>query len=178
MLLFVGQVKEAKGVLDIVDALGRLKAEGPGGGALPTAVVRVLPQQADIERWMQAADLLVSRSHEDTEGMSRVLYEAMACGVVPIATDIRGNRDAITPETGILVPERDQVAIAGAIKALQMVRRGAPPCAWRASNERACNSTSASTRAAWRRSFEMCCTTPLRGDARDHLPFGSSPLSR
>jgi hypothetical protein len=24
----------------------------------------------------------------------------------------------------------------------------------------------------------MCCTTPLRGDARDHLPFGSSPLSR
>jgi glycosyltransferase involved in cell wall biosynthesis len=69
---------------------------------------------------MQAADLLVSGSHEDTEGMSRVLYEAMACGVVPIATDIRGNRDAITPETGILVPERDPVAIAGAIKALQM----------------------------------------------------------
>ncbi len=146
VLLFVGQVKEAKGVLDIVDALGRLKAEGPGRGGLPllliagtpdppsivdeiarrvagqgtTADVRVLPQQADIERWMQAADLLVSGSHEDTEGMSRVLYEAMACGVVPIATDIRGNRDAITPETGILVPERNPAALAAAIKALQM----------------------------------------------------------
>jgi len=151
VLLFAGQVKEAKGVLDIVDALGRLQAETPG--ALPLLVivgtpdppgivaeitrrteaqrtteqVRVLPQQADVERWMQAADIVVSGSHEDTEGMSRVLYEAMACGAVPIATDIRGNRDAITSETGMLVPERDPAAIAAAVRALATdpVRRAA-----------------------------------------------------
>src|SRR5881397_3087945 len=67
------------------------------------ASVLVLPQQENVHEWLRAADLLVSGSHEDTEGMSRVLYEAMACGAVPIATDIRGNREAVTPETGVLV---------------------------------------------------------------------------
>jgi glycosyltransferase involved in cell wall biosynthesis len=143
VLLFVGQVKAAKGVLDILDALGRFGAERPAGPAPlllvigtpdPPAIleeiarrartlgvaaeVRVLPQQADVERWMQAADLLVSGSHQDTEGMSRVLYEAMACGAVPVATDIRGNRDALTPECGVLVPERNPAAMAGAWRAL------------------------------------------------------------
>jgi glycosyltransferase involved in cell wall biosynthesis len=142
VLLFVGQVKAAKGVLDIVDALGRLTVDRTGPAPLlvvigtpdPPAMlgeidrraaqhgvaphVRVLPQQSDVERWMQAADVLVSGSHQDTEGMSRVLYEAMACGAVPVATDIRGNRDALTPETGILVPERDPAAMAKALGAL------------------------------------------------------------
>ncbi len=142
VLLFVGQVKAAKGVLDIVDALGRLTADRAGtapflvviGTPDPPAMLeeiarraaahgvaqqlRVLPQQSDVERWMQAADVLVSGSHQDTEGMSRVLYEAMACGAVPVATDIRGNRDALTPETGVLVPERDPAAMARAVGAL------------------------------------------------------------
>ena len=143
VLLFAGQVKAAKGVLDIVDALGQLKAHAARDVPLlvivgtpdPASIladiaqrtaaqgtaanVRVLPQQSEVERWMQAADILVSGSHEDTEGMSRVLYEAMACGAVPIATDIRGNRDAITPQSGVLVPERDPHAIAAAVQALQ-----------------------------------------------------------
>jgi len=142
VLLFVGQVKAAKGVLDIVDALGLLKADRAGpppflvvvGTPDPPAILdeiarhaaahdlapqlRVLPQQSDVGRWMQAADVLVSGSHQDTEGMSRVLYEAMACGTVPVATDIRGNRDALTPETGVLVPERDPAAMARALRTL------------------------------------------------------------
>jgi glycosyltransferase involved in cell wall biosynthesis len=143
VLLFAGQVKAAKGVLDIVDAVGQLKAQAPGDVPLlvivgtpdPASIVediarrtaaqgtaadvRVLPQQAAVERWMQAADILVSGSHEDTEGMSRVLYEAMACGAVLVATDIRGNRDAITPQSGVLVPEHAPSAIAAAVQALQ-----------------------------------------------------------
>ena len=143
VLLFVGQVKAAKGVLDVVDAMGRLAALHPEaprplllvvGTPDPPAIVaeiwrrahaqgiaedlRVFPQQSDIERWMQAADALVSGSHEDTEGLSRVLFEAMACGTVPVATNIRGNREALTPETGLLVPERDPDAIAGAVTEL------------------------------------------------------------
>ena len=142
VLAFVGQVKAAKGVLDIIDALGRLTADRASaapylvvvGTPDPPAILeeiarqaaacgvapqlRVLPQQSDVERWMQAADVLVSGSHQDTEGMSRVLYEAMACGAVPVATDIRGNRDALTPETGVLVPERNPAAMARALRAL------------------------------------------------------------
>ena len=141
VLVFVGQVKAGKGVLDIVDAMGALAAAHPPprrpllliiGTPDPPAIigeiarralalhvaedVRVMPQQFEIERWLQAADVLVSGSHEDTEGLSRVLFEAMACGTVPVATDIRGNREALSPETGVLVPERSPDAIAGAVR--------------------------------------------------------------
>lgn len=143
VLLFVGQIKAAKGVLDIVDAMGVLAAAHTWpprpllliiGTPDPPAIigdiarrarqlnitedVRVLPQQSGIERWLQAADVLVSGSHEDTEGLSRVLFEAMACGVVPVATDIRGNREALTAESGVLVPERSPDAIARAVSEL------------------------------------------------------------
>jgi len=140
LLLFVGQIKGAKGVLDIVDSLSLLRRELPrdrmpfllivgtpdppeildeitrraaAGGV--ASDIRVLPQQQHIERWIQAADLLMSGSHQDTEGMSRVLHEAMACGTVPIGTNIRGNREALTPETGILVPERAPAELARAV---------------------------------------------------------------
>jgi glycosyltransferase involved in cell wall biosynthesis len=143
VLVFAGQVTRAKGVLEIVDAFGRLSAvpEEPRplllvvGAAHPVDIareieararasgtwgdVRLLGQREDVYRWMQAADVLVSGSHQDTEGMSRVLYEAMACGAVPIATDIPGNRDALTPETGVLVPERSPEALARAVTALR-----------------------------------------------------------
>jgi glycosyltransferase involved in cell wall biosynthesis len=140
VLLFVGQVKEGKGVFDVVDAMPQIVAAHPterrplllviGTPTPPTILddittrmrahniasdVRVLPQQSGIHRWIQAADVLVSGSHQHTEGLSRVLFEAMACGTVPVATDISGNRDALSPETGILVPERAPAAIARAV---------------------------------------------------------------
>ncbi len=143
VLVFVGQVKRAKGVLDIVDALALLRPQlpserlpvlviigtpdppailqdiaGRGAAAGVADAVRVLPHQPSAREWMQAADVLVSGSHQDTEGMSRVLYEAMACGAVPVATDIHGNRDALTPDTGVLVPERSPSAMAAALRAL------------------------------------------------------------
>jgi len=138
--LYAGQVREQKGVLDIVDAMVWLTRESPstpppllivagtpvGDGILERieariAVarlrnhVRILPHQPNIHEWMQAADLFVSGSHRHTEGMSRVLYEAMACGAPVIATDIPGNRDALTSETGILVPEKSPQRIAAAL---------------------------------------------------------------
>jgi glycosyltransferase involved in cell wall biosynthesis len=142
VLVFAGQVTRAKGILEIVEAFGQLRAtDGPRplllvvGTPHPPEIageiaararasgasddVRLLGQREDVHRWMQAADVLVSGSYHDTEGMSRVLYEAMACGAVPIATDIPGNRDAVTPDTGILVPERSAEEIARAMIALR-----------------------------------------------------------
>jgi len=138
VLLFVGQVTKPKGILDIVDALGLLPEPRPCllivGTPHPPAIeaeieararargawanIRVLGQREDAYRWMQAADVLVSGSYQDTEGMSRVLYEGMACGAVPVATDIRGNRDAVTPDTGLLVPERSPADLARALTLL------------------------------------------------------------
>ncbi len=143
VVLYAGQVRAQKGVLDILDATALLKRDLPparmplllvigtpvghdildrihariaAGGI--GAHVRILPHQPSAHEWMQAADILVSGSHQHTEGLSRVLYEAMGCGAAVIATDIAGNRDALTPETGILVPERSPPAIARALGAL------------------------------------------------------------
>ncbi len=139
VLAFVGQVTRAKGIFEILDALGQLSAPRPlllvvgtphpqgitgeiEGRARASGVwgdVRLLGQREDVQRSMQVADVLVSGSYRDTEGMSRVLYEAMACGAVPVATDIPGNRDAVTPDTGVLVPERSADALAHAVAALR-----------------------------------------------------------
>jgi len=42
----------------------------------------------------------------------------MACGTVPVATDISGVREAITPAEGVLVPEQDPQALADALELL------------------------------------------------------------
>jgi glycosyltransferase involved in cell wall biosynthesis len=43
------------------------------------------------------------------------VLEALACGVPQVATDVGGTREAVTPETGILIPPRDPDALATAI---------------------------------------------------------------
>jgi len=145
VLVFAGQVTRAKGILDVVDALALVdpalprplllilgtphppeiageiaaRARAGGGGTGGGGDVRMLGQRDDVYRWMQAADALVSGSHEDTEGLSRVLFEAMACGAVPVATDISGNREAVTPDTGLVVPDRSPAELARAVSYLR-----------------------------------------------------------
>lgn len=41
------------------------------------------------------------------EGLSLALYEAMAMGTVPVAADVGGQRELVTPDCGILVPRGD-----------------------------------------------------------------------
>src|SRR5690606_16482445 len=71
--------------------------------------------KSEIHKWMQASDLLVLPSHEGVEGMGRVIFEAMACGTPALASDTSGVREAITPETGVLFPEKSAEAISNAI---------------------------------------------------------------
>ena len=52
------------------------------------------------------------------------VLEALACGVPQVATDVGGTREAVVPETGILVPPRDPGALALALTRI-LQNRGA-----------------------------------------------------
>jgi hypothetical protein len=64
---------------------------------------------------MSAADILLLPSQ--AEGVALVLFEAMSMGVVPVATDVGGQRELVTPECGRLVAPGPQV-IASLVEAL------------------------------------------------------------
>lgn len=137
-VLFVGQMKEGKGIFDLAKVAELLKDENIVfifiGDFLDEETqekwsrlvesndmknINWLGQKSDIHRWMQASDLLVLPSHEGVEGMGRVIFEAMACGTPVVASDTSGVREAITPETGILFPEKSPIDISNAILDLQ-----------------------------------------------------------
>ncbi|MBE1161891.1 glycosyltransferase family 4 protein [Dyella acidiphila] len=69
---------------------------------------------AKIEWLMQAADIYVSGSHAESCGYA--LLEALACGTVPVVTDIPSFR-ALTGDgrIGVLWPRGDAAALAGAL---------------------------------------------------------------
>ena len=67
-------------------------------------------------------DIHVLASHR--EGFPRAPMEAAAMGVPTVGTDIRGCREAIDDGvTGLLVPPRDPLALAGALETLATDRR-------------------------------------------------------
>jgi glycosyltransferase involved in cell wall biosynthesis len=141
ILLFTGQIKPGKGIYDLANALAILKNDGKqipytvfvgwapnnnellhlkqliSGNQLDGDVM-IMPRQKNIYEWMQAADVLTLPSHDQVEGMGRVLFEAMACGAAVIGTDTSGLREAITKETGLLVPEKSPASLAQAIEKL------------------------------------------------------------
>jgi glycosyltransferase involved in cell wall biosynthesis len=118
-----------------VRALGDLKRRGvrfhasmAGDGPMRTRVVAWIAEE-DLSREVtlegfvseeklralyRAADVYVSASRSDSTSQS--LLEGMAAGLVPIVTDIAGNREWVTHRgEGYLVPVGDHVAMACAI---------------------------------------------------------------
>lgn len=80
-------------------------------------VVELWGHRSDMPVVLRAAHLVVLPSYR--EGLPKVLLEAAACGRVVVTTDVPGCRDAIDPGvTGVLVPVRNPVALADAIKGL------------------------------------------------------------
>jgi glycosyltransferase involved in cell wall biosynthesis len=137
IMLFVGQIKIGKGIIELVDALKILSKSLPpekmplllvAGVALQESFmtellmqverdelkshIRFLGQQSNVHNLMQVADVILLPSHDGVEGLPRVLFEAMACGAVPLGTDIAGIREVILPGTGFLVPQRAAAYIA------------------------------------------------------------------
>ena len=69
----------------------------------------------DVPSILASFDLFVLPSYR--EGMPRALLEAMATGLPVVATAIRGCREeVVNGQTGILVPPRDHVALAAAMR--------------------------------------------------------------
>jgi teichuronic acid biosynthesis glycosyltransferase TuaC len=137
-ILYVGGITEAKGIEYLLKAFARLLRESPesaqlclvGDGdhleaarlsvqqlgiAASVTFVGKRPNQ-EIPAWINASEVLVLPSL--SEGFGVVLIEAMACGKPVVATNCGGPEDIVTPETGILVAPRDEVALAEALTAV------------------------------------------------------------
>ena len=75
--------------------------------------------QKDMESILGQSSIVVLPSYR--EGFPKILIEAAACGRAVITTDVPGCRDAIyNGVTGILVPEKNAIALAHAIKELAL----------------------------------------------------------
>ena len=139
-LLFVGRLDERKGLRYLLDAMPTILAERPvelrivGKGHLESEI-RSQCQQLGIENSVRflgfitkdeladeyaACDVFVLPaivdSKGDTEGLGIVMIEALAHGKPVVASEVGGIPDVIkSGKTGILIPERNQAALASAI---------------------------------------------------------------
>jgi len=147
VLLFVGRPAPIKGLEILLQALARLKADGFGQADLRLVIVggdrdegrdddrarlRALADALGVGAWVdfkgpepqtalpeyyRAADLCLVPSHHESFGMAAL--EAMACGAAVVASRAGGLATTIQDGvTGVLVPPRDEVALASAIASL------------------------------------------------------------
>lgn len=134
--VFVGSLRELKGVDVLIEAIGILRdkgthysqwivGDGPERERLEDLVrkLRLTDRIAftgrvphdEVGSWMAEADFLVLPSY--SEGRPNVVYEAFAVGTPVIATDIPGTRELIADgERGLLVPVKDAAALADAME--------------------------------------------------------------
>lgn len=133
--LFIGRLLYDKGIKEFVEAAAYLRQWAPEAGCAvigelvssnPDAVPKDKFFQwienqfidyhgtvTDVRPFIKNCDVLVLPSYR--EGMPRAILEALAMGKPIITTDVPGCREAISPETGLLVPARDGTALAKAM---------------------------------------------------------------
>lgn len=78
--------------------------------------VHFLGFRTDVKEIYKASDVFCLPSFR--EGLSASIMEAMASGLPLVCSDIRGNRDLVTPAGGLLVKPTDAPGFAVALKAL------------------------------------------------------------
>lgn len=135
VVLFVGNLKKAKGCLELVQAFAQVAHDFPnldlhfiGEGEMKHQIIGISRQKSLVERvflhgskphqdicsWYNAATIISLPSY--SEGVPNVLLEAMACGRPVVATEVGGIPEIITSSTGILVPCKDVHALSVALK--------------------------------------------------------------
>jgi glycosyltransferase involved in cell wall biosynthesis len=139
LVLFVGRLVEKKGVAYLLRAMRRVEAQLPeahlvvlGDGPLRSALEAEAretlrrcefpgAQAADaVQVWMRRAAVVAAPSvvaaNGDAEGLCMVVCEAQAIGVPVVSFDGPGISESVANgETGLLVTQRDEAALAEAI---------------------------------------------------------------
>jgi colanic acid/amylovoran biosynthesis glycosyltransferase len=142
MVLFVGRLVEKKGCASLLEAMAEVQQHSPwvelvviGGGPLRVEYearaaglglrCRFLGTQpaAMVREWMARATVFcvpsVVAASGDAEGFGMVFIEAQAMGLPVVSTLSGGIPEAVEHgETGLLVTERDSMALAAALLAL------------------------------------------------------------
>ena len=143
-LVYIGRIVEAKGLFDIVDALGQLRQQGRRftfivagtgqdeprlreavrGTAIEdcTRLLGAVFGTAKNKLWLES-DVFVFPSH--AEGLPYALLEAMAAGCVPIVTSVAAIPDVVQSGShGFLIPARAPARLAAAVAQLDDDRTG------------------------------------------------------
>lgn len=132
IVLFVGMLREIKGLRFLLEAVKELKANNRltfklllvGDGPLKSDIITYIEQfqldehvhllglkpHHEIPLYMAAADLFCLPSLN--EGQPNVVLEALSCGVPVVASAVGGIPDLITNENGLLFPPGDANVIA------------------------------------------------------------------
>ncbi len=135
LVLFVGRLDCAKGILELFDAFASLAScrpnlrlayvgDGPGAEQLRYKTIELgledrislagaCPSQK-VARWLAAANVLALPSYR--EGYPNVVIEALSCGRPVIATDVGGILELVNESSAILVAPRDSQVLAEAIQ--------------------------------------------------------------
>ena len=136
-LAHIGSYADRKGARDLAKAVGEFLQRHPGarmtyvGARVPR--LRLLADhpvsvrdsidvvetfdRAQLPRLLAGHHVLVSASL--AEGFSLALVEGMACGLVPVVTDLPGSREVVAQDVeGVLVPPRAPAALLAALESL------------------------------------------------------------
>jgi glycosyltransferase involved in cell wall biosynthesis len=135
LVLFVGRLDPAKGIVELLEAFASLASrrpklrlvyvgDGPGGEqlrrkakdlALEDRIILIgaCPSHK-VAQWLAAASVLALPSYN--EGYPNVVIEALSCGRPVIATNVGGILELVNEKSGILVAPRDSRALADAIE--------------------------------------------------------------
>jgi glycosyltransferase involved in cell wall biosynthesis len=124
----------------VPDARLVIAGDGPQAAELrahPSAgLVRWEPYHPPAANHLRGLDVYVLASSWEAFPIGPL--EALACGIPQVVTAVGGTREAVVPETGLLVPPRDPDALAGAVIELlrDPARREAMAAASRARHAR------------------------------------------